>query len=121
METKVNGLEAKNMELETKVNNLVGKNVELEGKNVELETKVNNLVGKNVKLEGKVKQLEGKVWKLETQPNPSSTVQKSVHRSCHEMFAADVFLISGFYWIDPDGHGAGDDPINVYCEKNTGK
>ena len=111
LETKVNGLEAKNMELETKVNNLVGKNVEL-------ETKVNNLVGKNVKLEGKVKQLEGKV---ETQPNPSSTVQKSVHRSCHEMFAADVFLISGFYWIDPDGHGAGDDPINVYCEKNTGK
>ena len=97
LEKKVNGLEAKNMEL---------------------ETKVNNLVGKNVKLEGKVKQLEGKV---ETQPNPSSTVQKSVHRSCHEMFAADVFLISGFYWIDPDGHGAGDDPINVYCEKNTGK
>ena len=111
LETKVNGLEAKNMELETKVNNLVGKNVEL-------ETKVNNLVGKNVKLEGKVKQLEGKV---ETQPNQISTVQKSIHRSCHEMFAADVFLISGFYWIDPDGNGAVDDPINVYCELTTGK
>ena len=100
LETKVNGLEAKNMEL---------------------HTKVNNLEGKNMKLEGKVEQLEGKVWKLETQPNPSSTVQKSVHRSCHEMFAADVFLISGFYWIDPDGHGAGDDPINIYYEKTTGK
>ena len=49
LETKVNGLEAKNMEL---------------------ETKVNNLVGKNIKLEGKVKQLGGKVWKLdETRPN----------------------------------------------------
>ena len=49
LETKVNGLEAKNMEL---------------------HTKVNNLVGKNIKLEGKVKQLGGKVWKLdETRPN----------------------------------------------------
>ena len=49
LETKVNGLEAKNMEL---------------------HTKVNNLEGKNMKLEGKVEQLEGKVWKLdETRPN----------------------------------------------------
>ena len=77
-----------------------------------------------MELEAKVKQLEGKVRQLETrtvQPNQISTVQKSIHRSCHEMFAADVFLISGFYWIDPDGNGAGDDPINVYCELTTGK
>ena len=60
-----------------------------------------------------MKQLEKKVWKLETQTNPISTVQKSVHRSCHEMFAADAFLISVVYWIDPDGHGASEDPINV--------
>ena len=93
LETKVNGLEAKIVELETK----------------------------NLELERKVKQLERKVWKLETQPNSISTVQKSFHRSCHEMFAAGVFLISGFYWIDPDGLGTGDDPINVYCEKTTGK
>ena len=89
-----------------------------------LEAKVNELEGKNVELEAKVKQLEGKVRQLETrtvQPNQISTVQKSIHRSCHEMFAADVFLISGFYWIDPDGNGAGDDPINVYCELTTGK
>ena len=89
-----------------------------------LETKVNELEGKNVELEMKVKQLEGKVRQLENktvQPNQISTVQKSVHRSCHEMFAADASLISGFYWIDPDGHGAGDDPINVYCEMTTGK
>ena len=70
--------------LETKVNGLEAKNVELETKN----------------LERKVKQLERKVWKLETQPSSISTVQKSFRRSCHEMFAADVFLISGFYWID---------------------
>ena len=101
LETKVDGLEAKNVELETKVNNLEGKNVEME--------------------EGKVKQLETKVWKLEMRPNSISTVQKSVHRSCHEMFAADRSLKSNRYWIDPDGHGAGDDPINVYCEKTTGK
>ena len=89
-----------------------------------MEAKVNELEGKNVELEAKVKQLEGKVRQLETrtvQPNQISTVQKSIHRSCHEMFAADVFLISGFYWIDPDGNGAGDDPINVYCELTTGK
>ena len=93
--------------LDTKVN-------ELEAKNVELETKVNGLVWK-------VKQLEEKVWQLEMRPNPISTVQKSIHRSCHEMFVADRSLMSGYYWIDPDGNGAGDDPINVYCEKTTGK
>ena len=86
-----------------------------------METKVTNLEEKNVLLEEKVKQLDGKVRQLETRPNPISTVQKSIHRSCHEMFAADASLISGFYWIDPDGNGAGDDPINVYCEMTTGK
>ena len=100
--------------MEAKVN-------ELETKNVEMETKVTNLEEKNVLLEEKVKQLDGKVRQLETRPNPISTVQKSIHRSCHEMFAADASLISGFYWIDPDGNGAGDDPINVYCEMTTGK
>ena len=93
--------------MNTKVN-------ELEAKNVNLETKVNYL-------EEKVKQLEGKVWQLETRPNPISTVQKSIHRSCHEMFVADAYLISGRYWIDPDGNGAGEDPIQVDCEKTTGK
>ena len=79
-----------------------------------LEAKINELEAKNVELEWKVRQLE-------TRPNPISTVQKSIHRSCHEMFVADAYLISGFYWIDPDGNGAGDDPINVYCEMTTGK
>ena len=82
-----------------------------------LEAKVNGL-------EGKVKQLEKKLMHLETktvQPNTVSTCQKSVHRSCHEMFAADRSLMSGYYWIDPDGYGAGDDPIQVYCDKKTGK
>ena len=88
---------------------------------MEMETKVTNLEEKNVLLEEKVKQLDGKVRQLETRPNPISTVQKSIHRSCHEMFAADPSLISRFYSIDPDGNGAGDDPINVYCEMTTGK
>ena len=79
-----------------------------------MEKKVNGL-------EGKVKQLEGKVWKLEIRQDPISTCQKSIHRNCHEMFVADASLMSGRYWIDPDGNGAGDDPIQVACEKTRGK
>ena len=37
------------------------------------------------------------------------------------MFVADASLMSGRYWIDPDGNGAGDDPIQVACEKTRGK
>ncbi len=40
-------------------------------------------------------------------------------RTCHETRAADPSLTSGMYWIDPDGQGVGDDPINVYCDMIT--
>ena len=36
------------------------------------------------------------------------------------MRQANPFLKSGFFWIDPDGHGIGDDPIHVYCDMNKG-
>ena len=43
------------------------------------------------------------------------------HRTCHDVRTADPSLISGMYWIDPDGQGVGDDPISVYCNMLTGK
>ncbi len=41
-------------------------------------------------------------------------------RTCREVHAADPSLGSGMHWIDPDGQGAGDDPIYVYCDMNKG-
>lgn len=43
-----------------------------------------------------------------------------IRRTCHETRAANASLISGMYWIDPDGQGVGDDPIQVYCNMTTG-
>ena len=48
------------------------------------------------------------------------SVKNSVLRTCRETRAADPSLISGKYWIDPDGQGVGDDPIYVYCNMATG-
>jgi len=42
-------------------------------------------------------------------------------RTCRELRAADPTLTSGMYWIDPDGQGVGEDPINVYCDMATGR
>ena len=38
------------------------------------------------------------------------------YKTCAEMRKANPFLKSGMFWIDPDGHGIGDDPIRVYCD-----
>ena len=52
---------------------------------------------------------------------PSSKVARAaIYRTCHETRLADPSLASGIYWIDPDGIGAGDDPISVYCDTTTG-
>ena len=42
-------------------------------------------------------------------------------RSCHEARLADPSLPTDVYWIDPDGHGVGEDPIQVNCDMSTGK
>jgi hypothetical protein len=42
-------------------------------------------------------------------------------RTCRELRATDPTLTSGMYWIDPDGQGVGEDPINVYCDMTTGR
>ncbi len=51
-----------------------------------------------------------------------SSIGKSIMlpRTCREVRAADPSLSSGMHWIDPDGQGAGDDPIYVYCDMNKG-
>lgn len=42
-------------------------------------------------------------------------------RSCAEAHAMDPTLLSGDYYVDPDGVNVGDDPISVYCNMSTGK
>jgi hypothetical protein len=42
-------------------------------------------------------------------------------RTCRELRATDPSLTSGMYWIDPDGQGVGEDPIEVYCDMTKGK
>ncbi len=43
-----------------------------------------------------------------------------IPRSCHEARLADPSLSTGVYWIDPDGQGVGDDPIQVNCDMSSG-
>jgi hypothetical protein len=44
-----------------------------------------------------------------------------IRRTCAEIRAMDVSIPSGMQWIDPDGQGVGETPINVYCDMTTGK
>ncbi len=41
-------------------------------------------------------------------------------RTCQELKLADQSLESGMFWIDPDGYGAGDAPIHVFCNMTSG-
>ncbi len=132
-------LEDRFLKLEAKVYQLEEKNIRQEEKNIQLEET-------NIQLEGKVTELEIKVKEQETiltsllQANelPTSSVggsklfsnkrqtaiqssgKSGIPRTCQELRAADPSLPSGMQWIDPDGQGVGDDPINVYCNMTTG-
>ena len=97
-----------------------------------------NLEAKIVQLEEKVQRQENLLMALQIQQPIISksvhsdnidaindddnriSVKNSVLRTCRETRAADPSLISGKYWIDPDGQGVGDDPIYVYCNMATG-
>ncbi|XP_046635066.1 uncharacterized protein LOC124314087 [Daphnia pulicaria] len=46
--------------------------------------------------------------------------QYQTPKTCLEALTADPSLESGMYFIDPDGHGMGDEPIYVYCNMTTG-
>ena len=48
---------------------------------------------------------------LKSNDNP----KVNVYRACHEARVANSSLESGMYWIDPDGNGVGDGPIQVHC------
>lgn len=52
--------------------------------------------------------------------HPSEGRSGAPFRTCHETHLSDLSLGSGMYWIDPDGHGIGDDPIYVYCDMTSG-
>ena len=93
------------------------------------------------KLEAKVRRLETNVTQLQTIVNEQESLllalknerqvgvqsekqqphQVAIHRTCHEARAANPSLPSGLYWIDPDGQGIGDDPINVFCDMSSGE
>ena len=97
-----------------------------------LTTKVNLLETKVTQLEAQLEQQESLLESLQSKEkthlynsaiaNPSSTsyFSASIARTCREARAADPALISGMYWIDPDGQGVGDDPIKVYCDMTSG-
>jgi len=41
-------------------------------------------------------------------------------RSCQEALTVEPTMLSGNYYVDPDGTNMGDDPIYVYCNASTG-
>ena len=81
---------------------------------------------KNAELEIQLRQsnaqvaaLENKILALET-AQESQKIDKSMLKTCEEIWAFDPSQPSGDYWIDPDGPLTGDDPITAYCDMTTG-
>ena len=76
-------------------------------------------------LELKVQHLEIKMKKQDENAYYTLGKQKeqrvAIFRTCKELRQADPSLDSGMYWIDPDGHGVGDDSIYVQCDMATGE
>ncbi len=144
--TTVVSLEDRFLKLEAKVYQLEEKNIQLEKANIRQEEKNIQQKEKNIQLEGQVMELEIKVKEQETiltsllQANelPTSSVggsklfsnkrqtaiqssgKSGIPRTCQELRMTNPSLPSGMQWIDPDGQGVGDDPINVYCNMTTG-
>ena len=94
--------------------------MELESKVTRLEVKVNRLE--------ETAQQKGTPTSNEFIPshlalNDQRLMGKTVSfpRTCRELLAADPTLNSGLHFIDPDGQGVGDDPIQVYCDMTKGK
>ncbi len=76
------------------------------------------------KLKKIVARLEERLGAIqEVQSKPIELKSKStavIARTCEELRLADQSLASDMYWIDPDGHGAGDAPIHVFCNMTSG-
>ena len=58
--------------------------------------------------------------KMEQGKPPKVSSPTVVARSCEELRHSNDSVQSGMYWIDPDGHAAGDAPIYVACNMTTG-
>ena len=91
-----------------------------------LETKVKRLEVNVTQLQTKVDEQEKLLLELKNerqvvgvQSEKQQPRQVAIHRTCHEARAANPSLPSGMYWIDPDGQGVGDDPINVFCDMTS--
>ena len=62
------------------------------------------------------------LWKTISTANADGDISKQylLPRSCYEILVADPTVISDNYYIDPDGTGVGDDPVQVFCDMTTG-
>ncbi|XP_057369391.1 uncharacterized protein LOC130690394 [Daphnia carinata] len=105
-----------------KVVQLEQKDAELEGKINQLESKALLVAQREMKVENDEPILKASFKfatnELDTQhrlPGRSKTP-----RTCREIYSSEPSANSGMYWIDPDGHGVGDDAIYVYCDMTTG-
>ncbi|XP_046632837.1 uncharacterized protein LOC124312378 [Daphnia pulicaria] len=86
------------------------------------------LAGKFHQLETKFQEQEStlRIFEKQIQDNMNKNSehpplsQNALPRTCQAARAANSFLTSGLYWIDPDGSATGDEPIRVYCNMNTG-
>ena len=91
----------------------------------DLETRIVHLETKVTRLEGKVEQQQTLISRTKSLSMKFDINQEfrknAILRTCREVHASNPLLDSGMYWIDPDGQGVGDDPINVFCNMTTGR
>ena len=71
-----------------------------------------------------IQELKSQVHRLESllsKPPVDFNYPAAGARTCEELRISDKSLVSGLYWIDPDGLGTGDAPIHVFCNMTSGK
>ncbi|XP_046451016.1 uncharacterized protein LOC124199278 [Daphnia pulex] len=104
----------------------------LEAKDSQLEALIQLKDQRHDMLEEKISRLE-LALKVQRETNSESALLKTekeigrqvagksaMPRTCQDARSADPSLSSGMYWIDPDGQGVGDAPIQVYCDMASG-
>ena len=101
---------------------LTTKVTHLENKVLQLETKVNKLEAAEVQLEHTLHStLRNQRSNVAIESQSTENKESTVYRTCQELRSNDPLLPSGIHPIDPDGQGAGDGPIYVYCNMTTGE
>lgn len=104
--------------------------VQLEQKDAELEGKINQLESKSLLVAQPEMKVENDEPILKASFKFATNELDTQHRlmsgrgrtprTCREIYSSEPSSTSGMYWIDPDGHGVGDDAIHVYCDMATG-